>query len=79
MLVKREPTVTRAGPLRFQERVYPDLYRVNRVISASTFNVEPVVDPGGLRSTSPLTRIVWLGLTCQKFLWIRVSLGRSKF
>jgi hypothetical protein len=47
VLVKREPTVARAGPLRFQERVYPDLYRVNRVISASTFNVEPVVDPGG--------------------------------
>ena len=28
VLVKREPTVARAGPLRFQERVYPDLYRV---------------------------------------------------
>ena len=47
MLVKREPTVTRAGPLRFQARVYPDLHRINRVISASTVNVEPIVDPGG--------------------------------
>ena len=47
MLVKRESTVARAGPLRFQEKVYPDLYLVNRDISASTFNVEPVVDPGG--------------------------------
>ena len=32
VLVKREPTVARAGPLRFQERVYRDLYRINRVI-----------------------------------------------
>ena len=47
VLVKREPTVGRSGPLRFQSRVYPDLYRVSNVISAGTFQVEPVVEPGG--------------------------------
>ena len=50
VLVRREPTAKREGPLRFQPRVYPGVYRICRKIEKHTFRVEDPVDP---RSETP--------------------------
>ena len=44
VLVRREPTVERKGPTRFQARTYPGVYVIKRKISPSTFVVEDLVD-----------------------------------
>ena len=44
VLVRREATVERKGPTRFQERVYPGVYVIKRKISPTTFEVEDIVD-----------------------------------
>jgi hypothetical protein len=46
VLVRREPTVERRGPLRFQQRVYPGVYRVKTMINRHTFVVQDLADPG---------------------------------
>ncbi len=45
VLVRREPTVRREGPLRCQSPVYPDVYKINRKIGRLTFEVEDSTDP----------------------------------
>ena len=44
VLVRREPTVSREGPTRFQERVYDGVFRVSKKISDTTYHVEDLVD-----------------------------------
>ena len=44
VLVRREPTRERKGPLRFQQRVYPGVYRVKKRINRHTFVVEDLAD-----------------------------------
>ena len=46
VLVRRDALSTRTGPLRFQPRTYPDLYRVRRKIGRHTFVVGLLADPG---------------------------------
>jgi len=43
VLVRREATAGRKGPLRFQSRTYPQLYRVRKKSDKLTFKVESVV------------------------------------
>ena len=43
VLVRREPTVRREGPLRFQSRVHPDVYKIKK-IGRLTFEVEDLTD-----------------------------------
>jgi hypothetical protein len=45
VLVRREPTVGRGGPLRFQPRTYPGVFRVKAKIGRHTFTVEDLADP----------------------------------
>ena len=45
VLVRREPTVRREGPLRFQSRVYPEVYKIKKKIARHTFVVESIVQP----------------------------------
>ena len=45
VLVRREPNVRREGPLRFQSRVYPLVYKILKKISRHTFVVGDVADP----------------------------------
>ena len=42
--IRREASVRREGPLRFQQRTYPELYRVSKKIGTHTVTVEPVTD-----------------------------------
>ena len=44
-LVKREPGLGRAGPMRFHPKTYPDPYRVVKAIGENTFVVESLTDP----------------------------------
>ena len=44
VLVRREPTVERAGPTRFQERVYDGVFVIKNKISPTTFEVEDLAD-----------------------------------
>ena len=44
VLVKREATVKREGPTRFQSRTYDGIYVVKRKIGPTTFEVEDLVD-----------------------------------
>ena len=44
VLVRREATVERKGPTRFQERVYEGIFRVVRRASPGAFWVEDLVD-----------------------------------
>ena len=44
VLVRREPTVDRSGPTRFQARVYEGVYKIKRKISPTTFVVSDLVD-----------------------------------
>ena len=44
VMVRREPTVERKGPTRFQPRAYPDIYVIKSKISPSTFVVRDLVD-----------------------------------
>ena len=44
VLVRREATVERKGPTRFQSRVYDGVYVVRRKISPTTYEVEDLVD-----------------------------------
>ena len=46
VLVRRDALSTRTGPLRFQPRTYPDLYRVRKKICRRTFVVGLLTDPG---------------------------------
>ena len=43
--IRREASARREGPLRFQQRTYPDLYRVKAKVGAHTVTVESVSDP----------------------------------
>ena len=45
VLVRREPTVRREGPLRFQSRVDPEVYKIKKNIARHTFVVESIVQP----------------------------------
>ena len=45
VIVRREPTVNREGPLRFQPRTYPDVYRVSKKLGKNTFTVRSLTDP----------------------------------
>ena len=55
VLVKREPTVRREGPTRFQSRVYDGVFVIKRKISPTTFEVEDLVDKKrALGFTQPL-------------------------
>ena len=44
VLVRREPTAVRAGPTRFQERVYEGVFVVKRKVSEGTYYVEYLAD-----------------------------------
>ena len=44
VLVRREATVRREGPTRFQSRVYPGVYVIKRKVSPTTFVVEDLAD-----------------------------------
>ena len=44
-LVRREPTVKREGPLRFQCRAYPEVYKISKKLGRHTFIVKSVVEP----------------------------------
>ena len=44
VLVRREPTVERKGPTRFQERVYDGVFVIKNKISPTTFEVEDLAD-----------------------------------
>jgi hypothetical protein len=37
--------VSREGPLRFQPRTYPDVYRVSKKLGRNTFTVRSLTDP----------------------------------
>ena len=37
VLVRREPTAVRAGPTRFQERVYEGIFVIKRKVSEGTY------------------------------------------
>ena len=43
--IRREASARRDGPLRFQQRTYPDLYRVKAKVGTHTVTVESVSDP----------------------------------
>jgi len=45
VLIKTDPSVGRAGPLRFQPRVHPNIYRIKRQVQRHTFEIECVHDP----------------------------------
>ena len=45
VLVRRDPTEKRAGPERFQSRVYPGVYKVSRKVGPHTFHVQDFADP----------------------------------
>ena len=44
VLVRREATVSRAGPQRFQPATYPGVFVIKRKVSPTTFVVEDLVD-----------------------------------
>ena len=44
VLVRREPTAVRAGPTRFQERVYEGVFVIKRKVSEGTYYVEYLAD-----------------------------------
>ena len=44
VLLRREATVERKGPTRFQSRVYPGVYVVKRKVSPSTFVIGDAMD-----------------------------------
>ena len=55
VLVRREPTVARTGPTRFQSRVYPGIFIIKRKVSPTTFVVEDLVDKDAVPGfTQPL-------------------------
>ena len=55
VLVRREPTVKREGPSRFQARTYPGIFVIKKKISPTTFVVEDLVDKSFVPSfTQPL-------------------------
>ena len=55
VVVRREPTASRTGPLRFQQRAYPEVYRVSKKLGRHTFNVCSLTDPdGGVPFSLPL-------------------------
>ncbi len=55
VLVKREPTIRRDGPLRFQSRVYPETYKISRKVGRLTFEVASITDPSeGVPFLNPL-------------------------
>jgi hypothetical protein len=65
VLVKREPTALREGPLRFQSRVYPTVFRVSRKIDRHTFILEHVTGRGtpvGFKQPVNADRLVKLDL-----------------
>ena len=45
VLVKREASEKRAGPTRFQPRVYPGVYKISVKISEGAFRVQDLADP----------------------------------
>ena len=44
VLVRREPTVERAGPTRFQQRVCDGIFVIKNKVSPTTFEVEDLAD-----------------------------------
>ena len=47
VLIRRDPMSKREGPVRFQPRTYPDLYRVTAEVGVNTVRVCPLVDATG--------------------------------
>ena len=47
VLIRRDPMSRREGPVRFQPRTYPDMYRVTAKVGTNTVRVCPLVDPAG--------------------------------
>jgi len=45
VLVKREPSAARGGPLRFQPRTYPGVYKVDQKIGHNTFKLVDFANP----------------------------------
>ncbi len=45
VLVRREPTARREGPLRFQPRAYPGVYRIAQSLGPMMFRVADIADP----------------------------------
>jgi hypothetical protein len=65
VLVRREATAGRKGPLRFQSRTYPQLYRIRKKSDKLTFKVESVVSSSApVPFTQPLhaSRLVKIDL-----------------
>jgi len=47
VLIRRDPMSKREGPVRFQPRTYPDLYRVSAKVGVNTVRLVLLVDPAG--------------------------------
>ena len=45
VLVRREPTIKREGPLRFHPRTYPGVFRISARLGRHTFRVVDVAEP----------------------------------
>ncbi len=55
VLVKKEPTIKRDGPSRFQSRVYPETYKIAKKVGRLTFEVVSITDPtDGVPFLNPL-------------------------
>jgi hypothetical protein len=46
VLIRVPPTVRLVGPLRFQRKTLPDVYRLTKKITRNTFDVEAITAPG---------------------------------
>jgi len=47
VLIRRDPLSRREGPVRFQPRTYPDLYKIIAKVATNVVRLCPLVDPAG--------------------------------
>ena len=73
--IRREAFSRREGPLRFQQRTYPHLYRMSKKVSTNTVVVESVTHRTSVRFCSLCMLIGWSRWTCPSWLWILGPLG----